>query len=240
MAGITDHLRRLHRIHEQLGELRSRMNRGPKQLQARQATLESLRQESESAKMAVRRTRLIAEQKELHLKSLDAKLTDLREKLQRAKSSREYQTLEDQIAADEMATSVLQDEILETLERVEQLQAKVPESESATATAEAEFQTLKKTVEEKVASFRGEVDRLEKQLGEIEAELPADVHDAYNRVVRQKGADALAPVQRESCSGCFNTIPTNTLLDVRLGRIVFCHTCGRLLYLPEEPTRPGG
>ena len=49
--------------------------------------------------------------------------TSLKAKLNAAASNREYQALKDQIAADQMAGSVLADEILEALEKIDELAA---------------------------------------------------------------------------------------------------------------------
>jgi predicted nucleic acid-binding Zn-ribbon protein len=64
--------------------------------------------------------------------------------------------------------------------------------------------------------------------------LPAEVQEHYKRVVRQKGEDALAAVEEQTCAGCYTGVPINVCNRILLGNPVFCKTCGRLLYIPEE------
>ena len=78
---------------------------------------------------------MAADQKQLQLKAGEEKIKDLKRKLNAAASNREYQILKEQIAADEMANSVLEDEILEALEKIDQFQAKIAEAEAALAAA---------------------------------------------------------------------------------------------------------
>ena len=53
------------------------------------------------------------------LRSGEGKILELETKLNQSSTNREYQALKDQIAADNMANSVLADEILEAMERVD-------------------------------------------------------------------------------------------------------------------------
>ena len=59
---------------------------------------------------------MAVDKKQLQLKTGEDKVKDLRYKLNASTSNREYQALLEQIAADEMANSVLADEILEGLD----------------------------------------------------------------------------------------------------------------------------
>jgi predicted nucleic acid-binding Zn-ribbon protein len=74
----------------------------------------------------VKKAKMAADQKQLQLKSSETKIRDLTAKLNACKTNREYQTLGDQIAADTMAAKVLEDEILEALERIDTLKPAVP------------------------------------------------------------------------------------------------------------------
>ena len=63
--------------------------------------------------------------------------------------------------------------------------------------------------------------------------MPPPVRDVYQRIVRQRGEDALAEIDDEYCGGCHQQVPLNVQAEIRLSHPMFCRTCGRLLYLPE-------
>jgi predicted nucleic acid-binding Zn-ribbon protein len=44
----------------------------------------------------------------------------------------------------------------------------------------------------------------------------------------------MAPINDEFCGGCNQHVPLNMVSQVMLSQPVFCKSCGRLLYLPEE------
>ena len=77
-------------------------------------------------------------------------------------------------------------------------------------------------------------DSIRADLQAAEKDLVDDVRERYDRVVKQKGADGMSPVDGQTCGGCYQQLTGNMLSDVMLGRIITCRSCGRMLYLPES------
>jgi predicted nucleic acid-binding Zn-ribbon protein len=226
-------LRELHRIHQQLAELRDRLERGPRQVRAREANVTQLEARLAEARDKAKQTQMGVDRKQLDLKAGEQKVVDLRVKLNAANSNREYQALLEQIAAAEMAGSVLSDEILEGLEKIDQHGAVVKEAEKNLASGKQELDKAKKAVAETAATIQGDIVRLEAELAHAEKALPSDIKADYQRVVRSKGADSLSAVDDGVCSGCGQQITLNMQNELKLSKLVFCKACGRLLYLPE-------
>jgi uncharacterized protein len=233
MSVTATALRELHRIHQQLAEFRDRVERGPLQIRAHEANLKKLQQQLEELRERARQTQLTIDRKQLDLKSGEQKVIDLRVKLNGASSNREYQTLLEQIAAAEMAGSVLADEILEAMEKLDTISAAVQEAEQAVTAGKAEFDKARKTIEDAAVVLRGEVAQLEAKLVQAEAALPTEFKPDYQRVVRGKGALAMASVEDGVCGGCGQQITLNMQNELMLSRPVFCKSCGCLLYLAE-------
>lgn len=227
-------LRELHRIHQQLAELRDRLERGPKQVRAREANVAQLEARLAEARERAKQTQMAADRKNLDLKTGEQKVVDLRVKLNAASSNREYQALLEQIAAAEMAGSVLQDEILEGLEKMDLLGAAVKEAEKNLAAGKQELEKARRTVQDSAATIRTDLSRLEGELAQAEKALPAEIKSDYQRVVRSKGADSLAAAEDGVCTGCGQQITLNMQNELKLSKLVFCKTCGRLLYLPGD------
>ena len=83
-----------------------------------------------------------------------------------------------------------------------------------------------------------DIKRLEAELREAEAALPADFREHYQRVVNSKQDDAMAEVQGEFCGGCYQQLTPNNMAELSMALAIFCRNCGRLIYLPEDRT-PG-
>lgn len=231
MNVTADALRELHRIHQQLTDLRDRLERGPKQIRAREATVAQLEAKLAEAVERSKQTRMAVDRKQLDLKAGEQKIIDVRVKLNAANTNKEYQALLEQIAASEMANSVLSDEILEGMEKIDSMVAAVKEAERTVATGRAELEKSRQAVEQSAVLIQSNVVRLENELARAEQALPADFKVDYLRVVRSKGADGLAEVDDGVCSGCGQQITLNMQNELRLSKPVFCKSCGRLLYL---------
>lgn len=238
MAVTAATLRELHRIHRQLADLHERLEQGPKQIRIRTAGVAQAEEQLAKLNADVKAARVAIDQKQLQLKASEGKVIDLKVKLNQANSNREYQALREQIAADEMAGSVLADEILEAMEKVDGMKALVPEAEKHVAKAKEELAKTQQHVREQDELLRGDIKRLEAALQEAESGLPDDFREVYQRVVKAKGQDAMAPVEGSSCGGCYQQLTANTVNEINMGRVVLCRSCGRVLYLPED-TRPG-
>jgi predicted nucleic acid-binding Zn-ribbon protein len=229
----TETLRTLHRIHRQLEDLADRLAAGPRQVAARTKLLENAEAERTRSQEALKQARMAADQKQLQLRSSESKIADLERKLNACKTNREYQTLNEQIAADRMATKVLEDEILEALERVDALKPAGPAAEAAVQAARAQVAEVRAKVDAEAKELQAEVARVRKELETVERNLVDDVRERYQRVVRSKGADGLAAIDGQTCGGCFQQITGNMLSELILGRAVVCRNCGRLLYMPH-------
>lgn len=233
VAIATGTLRTLHRMHRQLEDLRGRLAAGPRRVAALAAAVRDAESQRDAAKEAVTQTRLAADRKQLQLKTAEAKILDLEAKLNACKSNKEYQLFRDQIAADRMATKVLEDEILESLERIDGLKPAVPAAEQAIAAAKRKLADEEGRVAAEAGELEAEVARISGELQAQELELAEDLREKYHRAVRHKGSDGMAAADGRDCGGCHQQITSNQLSELLGGRIVTCRSCGRLLYTPE-------
>ncbi len=189
-----------------------------------------------TAEELLKKTRMASDRKQLQLKDNEAKILDWKGKLNVCSDNREYQTLLEQVAAAEMANSVLSDEILEMFDRVDEIELSVASAKGNLEKSQGDLEKVKNTVSEQEGTLNSEVDRLQAELSQVEQDLPGDVRNEYQRLVRARGEDALAAVENECCDGCYQKITPQMYNESVMSMPVFCLSCGRLLYLPEDRT----
>lgn len=226
-------LQELHRLHEQLADLRGRLDRGPKQVAAHRANVAQLEAVLAAARQLVQKTRQAADSKQVDIKAQEDRITKWEGQLNSASSNQEFKTLQDQIAAGRMAASVLEDETLDLLGRVDDYTAEVGRHEQTLANGQAELKKVEQNVAATAETLRGEVERLEGDLTAAEAKLPGEFKADYRRVVDAKGPDGLAPFEDGVCQGCGQSTTLQMQDNLRQNKPVFCKSCGVLLYLPE-------
>lgn len=230
LAVTVDAVRTLHRLHRQLEDLRGRLAAGPRAIDARLKVVDACAAKVAALQEDVKKARVSGDQKQLQLRSMEARIADCEAKRNGAKTNREYQLLGEQIAADAEAKRVLEDEILEALERVDVLKASLPSLEAEAAAARNALEETKQRVAGERGGLDVEVARIAADLERAEQELPADTRESYRRIVKSKGADAMAMLEGESCGGCNQQLPANAVAELVTGRVVPCRSCGRLLY----------
>lgn len=225
---------RLHRIHRQLHDLRERLARGPKLIAASQQNIKNQEQALAAAKEALLNARKKADERQLQLNTREARIEDLKARLNAANSNKEFQTIKEQIAADEQANSVLADEVLELLEKIDQEQASVGKTNEQLAQVRAEAAKIEERVSAEREKLESEVARVTEELHAAEGELPSDFRGEYERMARARGEDAMAEVEGTVCTGCYTKITAQMVNELLMSKPVFCKSCGRLLYLPES------
>ncbi len=234
-ASTTDNLRQLHGLHERAKAIRDRLASGPKTLLARQNALAKKQADLDALKKTVQDVKVQASKKEVQLKGMQEKSADLRVKLNSIKKQVEYDAIRNQLAHDNLAQSKLSEEILEGMIKVEDQASVVTAAEAEVAKMAAEIAALKADIESKVADQKAQLAKFDEALKEAETFIPEDQVDQYRRILKQRGADALAPVDNNACTGCYVTVTTQMMNElINGGHLVFCKTCGRILYLAEE------
>ena len=241
MPATADNLRDLHLLHQRAKAIRDRLTSGPKTVAAREIALKTRQTALEASRKALQDARVQLKKKEHTVQGLNSKIDDLTVKLNQAKKNEEYKAIQNQIAHDKSTIEKHEGEMLEEMEKVDELAKKLAAEEAEVKAFAAELATLKAKVDAEAEGQKQQLNELETALVEAEEIIPPDVRDRYRRTVKQHGADAMAPVdfdkktQLGACSGCYVSVTTQAVNELINGHhMSFCKTCGRILYLPEE------
>lgn len=233
MTISAESLRELHHLHQMAANLKGRLDRGPLQVQAGQANVKRSEEQLAAAKEAAKKAKMRCDERQLQLKSTESRISDLRAKLNACGTNKEYQALKDQIAADEMANSVLSDEILEMFEKNDEHEAAVKTATEVLNKGREELDKVTRRVSDELATLEREYSEVKAKLAAAEAKLPASFRTEYDRVAKARGDEALAQLDGETCGSCSVNVTLQMINDLRMAKPVFCKSCGCLLYLPE-------
>ena len=227
-------LRKLHRIHRQRADLAAQIARGPRQITAGESLVAKAEENLQSLKDTLKKANLVSDEKQLQLKSREAQIDQLQTKLNTAASNREFNLLKDQIAADKQANSVLSDEILEAMDHIDGLETQLNDVPAELENQQRDQKTRITEVEAKTSELQGELARVNAELEQSEEQIPGAVMVEYRRVIKAKGEEALAPVEDESCGGCYQVLTTQYIDRLRMSVLIRCPNCNAFLYMPES------
>ena len=118
------------------------------------------------------------------------------------------------------------------------LKAKNEEIERTNAQLEERLAALedkKNELEEIVAETKEEEEKLRDRAKVLEGSIEPRLLQSFKRIRKNtRNGLGVVYVQRDACGGCFNKIPAQRQLDVKMRKkIIVCEYCGRILIDPE-------
>ena len=93
----------------------------------------------------------------------------------------------------------------------------------------------KSELDEIMDETRVEEERLREKAHELEAKIEPRLLTSFKRIRKNaRNGLGIVYVQRDACGGCFNKIPPQRQLDIKMHKkIIVCEYCGRILIDPE-------
>ena len=99
----------------------------------------------------------------------------------------------------------------------------------------ADLQQKESELDRIIAETKQDEEKLRERAKKLEVTIEPRLLTAFKRI--RKGARnglAVVTVQRGACGGCFNKIPPQKQLDIKLRKkIIVCEYCGRIMIDPE-------
>lgn len=151
------------------------------------------------------------------------------------RNNREYDALSKEIEFQELEIQLRDKRIRETnelkAEREKKLQQSIEERDERIGDLDAK----KAELEEIVAETKAEEDNLRDEAKILETTLDYRLLSSFKRIRKNShNGLGIVYVQRDACGGCFNKIPPQRQLDVRMHKkVIVCEYCGRILVDPE-------
>lgn len=231
MAAARNGISELHALYGKLREVQSQLQSAPRQIKARQQISSAKHAEIDALRDKMKKLRSSADQNNLQVKTNESKVLGLKVKLNQATSNREFDALRQQIEADEMANSVLEDEILAAFEKLDRMKDELTQFEAELTTLKAAEAKVAQELESAAPGLRKQIAELEAAIAKAEEVIPGDMSLAYRRMAQAHGPDAFAEVEGNQCQACFVSLPPQTLLELKNGKVLFCKSCGKVMYL---------
>ena len=229
-------LETIHRMLRQLTDLKEQIARCPKVEKASENILAAVDKRLADVKQIWMTTKKAADEKQLQLRQREARIETSIGRRNAADNNKEFQLLNDQIAADKQASSVLSDEILELLERIDQIDIDTKQCKSDLEAAKIEHENVCAKTRDRLVTLQSELKRIQVELVAEEKKLAPELVPEYRRLVLANGESALAPTLGETCGNCHQVLNTHIFTQLRQRKIVICRACNSILYLSERAT----
>ncbi len=151
------------------------------------------------------------------------------------KNNREYDTLTKEIEYQKLEIELCNKKINEAQVRIEERNQDLQQAEGVKKEREIDLQEKKSELDEIMQETREEEDKLKAKAKDIETKIEPRLLNSFKRI-RKNARNGLGVVyvQRDACGGCFNKIPPQRQLDIKMHKkIIVCEYCGRIMIDPE-------
>jgi len=155
--------------------------------------------------------------------------------LDNVRNNREYENLTKEIEYLQLDNQLNEKKIREANATVESKQEEIRRCSDNVTERRTDLDIKKSELDEIISETRAEEEKLRERSKNLEATIEPRLLSAFKRI-RKNSRNGLGVVyvQRDACGGCFNKIPPQRQLDIRMRKkIIVCEYCGRIMIDPE-------
>ncbi len=155
--------------------------------------------------------------------------------LDNVRNNREYENLTKEIEYLQLDNQLNEKKIREANAAVESKQEEIRRCSDNVTERRTDLDIKKSELDEIISETRAEEEKLRERSKNLEATIEPRLLSAFKRI-RKNSRNGLGVVyvQRDACGGCFNKIPPQRQLDIRMRKkIIVCEYCGRIMIDPE-------
>ena len=174
-------------------------------------------------------------QKQESIKEAQAMMTRYQSQLDDVRNNREYDNLSKEIEFQSLEIELLRKKINDAERLINLKTGDLEKGRAALETRQQDLDQKKAELDEIVADTKADEEKLREKAKSIETTIEPRLLTAFKRI-RQSSRNGLGIVyvQRDACGGCFNKIPPQRQLDIRMRKkIIVCEYCGRIMIDPE-------
>ena len=235
---VEEKLKTLYQLQAALSSIdEKRALRGelPLEVQDLEDEIEGLTTRVEKIKNEIDEFQRAITQKKGEIADAESSVARYKSQLDEVKNNREYDTLSKEIEFQTLEIELCNKKIREANTRIQEKQNELAVNEEVIKERQGDLDVKKSELDEIMTETRAEEEKLKEKVKELEAKIESRLLTSFKRI-RKNARNGLGVVyvQRDACGGCFNKIPPQRQLDIKMHKkIIVCEYCGRILIDPE-------
>ena len=171
------------------------------------------------------------EAEKIKIEESRAKIAKSTEQQNNVRNNREFDALSKEVEFQTLEIELSEKHIREYSADVKIKREEVEVANKQCAERQFDLTQKKAELDEIVAETRQEEERLREKAKELETLIDPRLFTAFKRIRKNaRNGLAVVSVERDACGGCFNKIPPQRQMDIRMRKkIIVCEYCGRIL-----------
>lgn len=147
------------------------------------------------------------------------------------RNNREYDSLSKELEFQNLEIQLAEKRIKEYSAELETRKVDIDKASLILAERKSDLQIKESELNDIIEETKKEEQDLIDNSNTLEAQIEPRLLTAYKRIrLNARNGLAVVQIERESCGGCFNKIPPQHQLDIKMHKkIIVCEYCGRIL-----------
>lgn len=176
----------------------------------------------------------IAKKREI-INTANEAISRYEKQLDEVRNNREYDLLKKEIEFQSLEVELQKKRIGQATVAIEAKKAEIANGEAALKERRIDLDVKKSELGEIIAETKAEEEKLMEKAKHLELAIEPRLLTAFKRIRKSsRNGLGIVYVQRDACGGCFNKIPPQRQLDIRMRKkIIVCEYCGRIMIDPE-------
>jgi uncharacterized protein len=233
---VLQNLLDLQSVDIRLNDVRGRLAKFPKKLAESDARVAAAKGDVDASKTAQLATVKDRKKYELDVEVWKDKVRKYKDQTSQIKTNEAYRALqhEVQMAEDEIAKA--EDRLLEQMVASEEYDRRIKAAEIALKEVETVERVARAKIEAERAVGEKELAEGNTERARAVTEIPENLLDHYDRIVKKHNGVALAEVRNEKCGACGMIVRPHVIQEMRRldsAELFHCETCTRIMYYIE-------
>jgi predicted nucleic acid-binding Zn-ribbon protein len=174
-------------------------------------------------------------QQRIKISDSHALVDKYQQQLDNVRNNREYDNLSKEIEYQGLEIELAEKRIREFTQESKMIAEEIQKSKTQLDERQSDLKSKKEELNEIISETKIQEEQLREKTKQIETTIDPRLLTAFKRI-RKSARNGLAVVyiQRDACGGCFNKIPPQRQLDIKLRKkIIVCEHCGRIMIDPQ-------
>jgi predicted nucleic acid-binding Zn-ribbon protein len=164
-----------------------------------------------------------------------AKIEKYNKQLDNVRNSKEYDHLSKELEFETLEIALSEKHIREFGEQTAAIKVLVDEANAKLKDKSSDLEHKKKELDDIVSETKAKEEKIREKAKKTETIIEPRLLIAFKRIRKNaRNGLGVVPIQRGACGGCFNKIPPQKQMDIKMRKkIIVCEYCGRIMIDPE-------
>ena len=235
---VEERLKTLYQLQTTLSgidEKRALRGELPLEVQDLEDELEGLSTRVENIQAEIKEYEQAINLKKGDIEAAKASVERYKTQLNDVKNNREYDTLSKEIEFQSLEIELCNKKIKEAQYRIEEKKEELAQSHEIIEDRQQALDVKRSELDEIMQETREEEDKLKAKVKDLESKIEPRLLTSFKRIRKNaRNGLGIVYVQRDACGGCFNKIPPQRQLDIKMHKkVIVCEYCGRIMIDPE-------